>query len=90
MQVGAGENQKPVGKGIVKGNVFLCRFRIQHLLFDMSVPMGLETLLEGILLKETVPSISQCRDEKLFLSTVVCSCWSCASIERVAEVPLAS
>lgn len=52
MQVGAGENQKPVGKGIVKGNVFLCRFRIQHLLFDMSVPMGLETLLEGILLKD--------------------------------------
>lgn len=96
MQVRVGENQKPVVKVIIKGNLFLYKFGYDSFLFlscicmCMHVHMSLEEVIECIFLKETVLAISQGVDEKLFLSTVIFSSWSCVYIKRITEMPLAS
>lgn len=56
----------------------------------MHVHMFLEKVIECIYLRENVLAISPSVDEKLFLSTVIFSPWSCINIERITEMPLAN
>jgi len=56
----------------------------------MYAHMFLAKVIECIFLKETVLAISQSVGEKLFLSTVIFSSWSCVYIKRIIEMPLAS